>query len=460
MNTRRERDSLGELDVPEGALYGIHTARSIRNFDAGGEPVPTEILHAMTRLKLASARANHALGLLDSRKTAAITQACEMVLSGQVDDQFPIDIFQAGSGTSSNMNINEVVANLANETLGGKRGSRHPVHPNDDVNMGQSSNSIFPSAIRLAAVSLSVGTLESVQLLVMTLQGRATEFRNVIKSGRTHLQDAVPMTLGQEFSAWAHALTKDIERIRHAVDANLELVEGGNAIGTGINTRPEYRTLVARELSAISGFPFRVAQNGIEVTQFLTDQAELSGALRLTAQDIGKICNDLRLLCSGPNTGLAEIMLPTVEPGSSIMPGKINPSIVESTNMAMLQILGHDHVVQLASAAGQLELNTYMPVLALNLVKALRLMDRACVQLANKCVAGITANIENCYRHFETSGGLATILNPLLGYERVDSLVKESLAFNKTAKQIVIEHGILTAEEFEALVRGSVGLNP
>jgi aspartate ammonia-lyase len=458
MNTRRERDSLGELDVPEDVLYGIHTVRSIRNFDAGGEPVPTAIIHAMTRLKLACARANHALGLLDGRKTAAITKACETILSGQVDGQFPIDILQAGSGTSSNMNINEVVANLANETLGGRRGSRHPVHPNDDVNMGQSSNSIFPSAIRLVAVSLSVGTLESVRLLVRTLEGRAAEFRDVIKSGRTHLQDAVPMTLGQEFAAWARALTKDIERMRRAVDANLELVEGGNALGTGINTRSEYRTLVANELSAISGFPFRVALNGVEVTQFLTDPAELSGALRLTAQDIGKICNDLRLLCSGPNTGLAEITLPAVEPGSSIMPGKINPSIVESTNMAMLQILGHDHVVQLASAAGQLELNTHMPVLALNLVKALRLMDRACVQLANKCVAGITANVENCYRHFETSGGLATILNPLLGYERVAALVKESLAFNKTAKQIVIEQGILTAEEFEVLVRRSVGM--
>jgi len=296
LNTRRERDSLGEVDVPEDAWYGIHTMRSMHNFAAGGEPVPLAILYAMTSLKLACARANHTLGLIDNRKTAAITQACETILSGHMDDQFPIDILQAGSGTSSNMNVNEVIANLANVTMKGQRGSRHPVHPNDDVNMGQSSNSIFPSAIRLAAVSLSVGTLEGVQLLVNSLGERSEAFRDVIKSGRTHLQDAVPMTLGQEFSAWAQALKKDIERIRSAVDANLELVEGGNAIGTGINTRPEYRTLVALELSALTGFPFRVAPNGIEVTQFLTDQAELSGALRLTAQDIGKICNDLRLL--------------------------------------------------------------------------------------------------------------------------------------------------------------------
>lgn len=459
MDKRRELDALGEVEVPENALYGVHTVRSMRNFVASGERVPLAIIHAMASLKLACARTNNALGQLDDLKTGAICGACETVMSGLVDDQFPIDIMQAGSGTSSNMNMNEVIANLANETLGGKRGSRFPVHPNDDVNMGQSSNSIFPSAIRLAAVSLSTGTIASVRLLATTLLGRAAVFRDVVKSGRTHLQDAVPMTLGQEFSAWAQALLKDIERIRRAVDANLELVEGGNAIGTGINTRPEYRTLIAHELSAISGYPFRVANNGIEVTQFLTDQAELSGALRLTAQDIGKICNDLRLLCSGPNTGFAEITLPAVEPGSSIMPGKINPSIVESTNMAMLQVLGHDHVVQLASSAGQLELNTHMPVLGLNLVKALRLMDRACVQLADQCVAGITANVENCYRHFETSGGLATILTPLLGYERVETLVKESLAQNKTAKQIVIEKGILTAEEFEALLRGSIGLN-
>ncbi len=460
MSTRRERDSLGELEVPAEALYGIHTARSLNNFNAGGEPVPIEIIHAMASLKRACAGANHALGLLDDNKRKGIDAACSRILSGSLDDQFPIDVFQAGSGTSSNMNLNEVIANVANETLGGRRGERIPVHPNDDVNMGQSSNSIFPSAIRIAAVVLSAPMLSSITLLINALDGKAVEFRSVVKAGRTHLQDAVPMTLGQEFSAWARALRKDIVRITHAVEANLELGEGGNAIGTGMNTRPEFRALIIGELVALSGLPFRVAQNGVELTQFLTDQAALSAALRLTAQDIGKICNDLRLLCSGPNTGLAEIILPAVEPGSSIMPGKINPSIVEATNMAMLQIMGHDHAVQLASSAGQLELNTHMPVLALNLVKTMRLMDRACAQLAGKCIVGIQANVENCFRHFEMSGAMATILNPLLGYDRVSALVKEALAQNKTAKHIVVEKGILSAEEFETLVRDSIRSSP
>jgi len=460
MSTRREHDSLGELEVPAEALYGIHTVRSLGNFSAGGEPVPIEIIYAMASLKRACARANHALGLLDDNKLKGIDAACTSILSGLLDDEFPIDIFQAGSGTSSNMNLNEVIANLANETLGGQRGERFPVHPNDDVNMGQSSNSIFPSAIRVAAVRLSKSMVSSVRLLIDALEAKALEFRAIVKSGRTHLQDAVPMTLGQEFAAWAQALRKDIVRIEHAVDANLELGEGGNAIGTGMNTTPEFRALIIRELSVLSGTPFRIAQNGIEITQFLTDQAGLSSAVRLTAQDIGKICNDLRLLGSGPNTALAEIVLPAVEPGSSMMPGKINPSIVEATNMAMLQIMGHDHAVQLASAAGQLELNTHMPVLGLNLVKALRLMDRACVQLVDRCIVGITANVENCYRHFERSGALATILNPLLGYDRVSALVKEALAHNKTAKQIVVDQGILTAEEFETLVRDSIRSSP
>ena len=459
MSTRREHDSLGEREVPAEALYGIHTVRSLRNFNAGGEVVPIEIIHAMALLKRACARANHALGLLHDQKATVIDAACESILSGRFDDQFPIDIFQAGSGTSSNMNLNEVIANLANEALGQPRGERHPVHPNDDVNMGQSSNSTFPSAIRVAAVLLSKSMLRSIRLLITALEAKALEFRNVVKSGRTHLQDAVPMTLGQAFSAWAHALRKDVVRIERAVETNLELGEGGNAIGTGINTKPEFRASIITDLSALSGIPFRIAQNGIEMTQFLTDQAELSSALRLTAQDIGKICNDLRLLCSGPNTGLAEIDLPAVEPGSSIMPGKINPSIVEATNMAMLQIMGHDHVVQLASAAGQLELNTHMPVLGLNLVKAMQLMDRACDQLVDKCIVGITANIANCYRHFEMSGALATILNPLLGYDRVSALVVEAIAQNKSTKQIVVDKGILTAEEFEALVWGSIRSN-
>jgi len=459
MKTRTEKDSFGELEVPADAFYGVHTCRSVHNFNAGGERVPLEIIRGMAKLKWACARANHALGLMDEKKSHAIGRACEAVIAGKVDDQFPIDIFHAGSGTSSNMNVNEVIANLANEELGGKRGDRGLVHPNDDVNKGQSTNNIFPSAIRVAAVELADKADAGIRHLIRALEVKAGEFKDVIKSGRTHLQDAVPVTLGQEFAAYAHALQKDLTRIEHAVHAVLEIGAGGNAIGTGVNTKPEFRHFIARELAHITGVPFREAKNGIEITQFLTDMAELSAALRLTAQDIGKMCNDLRLLCSGPNTGMAEIVLPAVEPGSSIMPGKINPSIAEATNMAMIQIMGHDHAVQLAAAAGQLELNTHMPVLGLNLVKALRILDRACIQLADKCILGIKANVETCYHYFETSGGLATILNPKLGYDKVSALVKESLATKKTAKQIVVEKGIMTAEDFEKLVKTSTGPN-
>lgn len=457
--TRIEKDSFGELAVPADAYYGVHTCRSLQNFNAAGEPVPLEMIHGMVKMKLACAKANHRLGLLDDRKTKAIVAACERVLQGEFADQFPIDCFHAGSGTSSNMNVNEVLANVANEALGGRRGDRGLVHPNDDVNKGQSTNNIFPSAIRVACVDLSKTTLKALHQLIAALEEKSAEFADVIKSGRTHLQDAVPVTLGQEFAAWAHALKKAVKRIERARDQVLEVGEGGNAIGTGVNTRKEFRPLIAHYLAEFTGDDYRPAENGIEITQFLTDKAEMSGALRLAAMDIGKICNDLRLMCSGPNTGFAEIVLPPVEPGSSIMPGKINPSIAEATNMAVMQIIGNDAAVQAACAAGQLELNTHMPVTGLNLVKSHRILARAAVLLAEKCIAGIKANRERCYTYFETSGGLATILNPKLGYDKVSALVKESLATKKTARQIVVEKGLMTGEEFDALVKGSTGPN-
>lgn len=457
--TRIEKDSFGELPVPADAYYGVHTCRSLQNFNAAGEPVPLELIHGMVKMKLACARANHQLGLLDDQKTNAIVAACERVLKGEFADQFPIDCFHAGSGTSSNMNVNEVLANIANEAMGGRRGDRGLVHPNDDVNKGQSTNNIFPSGIRVACVDLAKPTTRALQQLVGRLEEKAKEFADVIKSGRTHLQDAVPMTLGQEFAAWAHALKKAVKRIEQARDKVLEVGEGGNAIGTGVNTKKEFRPLIAKHLAQFTGDAYRPAENGIEITQFLTDKAEMSGALRLAALDIGKICNDLRLLCSGPNTGFAEVVLPPVEPGSSIMPGKINPSICEATNMACIQVIGNDAAVQAACGAGQLELNTHMPVTGLNLVKSHRILARAAVLLAEKCIAGIKANRERCYTYFETSGGLATILNPKMGYDKVSALVKEALATKKTARQLVLEKGIMTGEEFDQLVKGSTGPN-
>jgi aspartate ammonia-lyase len=456
---RTEKDSLGEVQVPDEAYYGVHTVRSLQNFNVAGAPVPREVIRAIVDLKWACARANQSLGLLTAEKAEAITAACQKIFSGSLDNQFPIDIFQAGSGTSTNMNVNEVIANLANELLGQPRGDRQGVHPNDDVNKGESTNNVFPSAIKLACVALHRPAVASLAALGAALRVKALEFAGMFKSGRTHLQDAVPVTLGQEFSAWARALEKDALRLQNACAFLLELGIGGNAVGTGVNTPQAFRAAIIRELSALTEQPWRVAEDGLEATQFLTDLAGYSGALRCAAADVGKICNDLRLLASGPNTGFNEVALPAVEPGSSIMPGKINPSICEAANMACIQIMGHDHAVQLACAAGQLEINTHMPVVAANLVAELKIFDRCCVMLAEKCIAGIAANAAVCQRHFETSLGLPTILNPALGYDRVSQLVKEARQTGKTLRELVLEKNLMSAADLDALLTSSTGPN-
>lgn len=453
---RTEKDSLGQLDVPEEALYGIHTARSIANFNSAGEPLPIELIYAMVKLKQASAAANAELGLLPVEKAVAIAVACGDVLSGKHDDQFPIDVFQAGSGTSSNMNVNEVLANLAGRELGGVPGDR-TVHPNDDVNKGQSTNNIFPSAIRVAAVELTGPLLAALDGLFQTLEKKAGEFSKVRKSGRTHLQDAVPVTLGQEFAAWANALRKDEKRIAFACMGLMELGVGGNAVGTGVNTPAAFREKIISALNQATGQEYTVASNGLEITQFLTDMAAFSAALKMLAMDLNKIVNDLRLLSSGPNTGLGEINLPPVEPGSSIMPGKINPGICEAANMACMQVIGNDAAVSAACAAGQLELNTHMPVTGTNIVKSLKILTRTCAALNEKCVTGITANEEICRRNFERSAGLPTILNPVLGYDQVAVLVKESLRSGKTLAELVREKELLSESEFSTLLANSTG---
>ena len=456
---RTEKDSLGAVQVPDDAYYGVHTVRSLQNFNVAGAPVPRAIIRGIVTLKWACAKANQSLGLLTAEKTEAITVACRKILAGGLENQFPIDNFQAGSGTSTNMNVNEVIANLANETLGRPRGDRQGVHPNDDVNLGESTNNVFPSAIRLACVTLHAPTLQSLAALSAALRAKSRALADVLKSGRTHLQDAVPVTLGQEFSAWARALEKDGLRLQTACGFLLELGIGGNAVGTGVNTPRAFRAAIIRELSALTEQPWRAAEDGLEATQFLTDLAGYSAALRCAAADVNKICNDLRLLASGPNTGFNELTLPAVEPGSSIMPGKINPSICEAANMACLQILGHDHTVQLACGAGQLELNTHMPLIGANLVAALSLFDRCCAMLAEKCIAGLTANTAVCQRHFETSLGLPTILNPRLGYDRVGELVKESRRTGQTLRELVLEKQLLSVAELDALLASSTGPN-
>jgi len=458
-STRIEQDSLGPRSVPSDALYGAQTSRSIENFPLSGTPLSIEIIHGMALLKLACAQANTKLGLLPADKESAIIEACRAILSGAHDVEFPIDLFQAGSGTSSHMNLNEVIANLANEVLGGERGSKAPVHPNDDVNRGQSTNNGFPSGAKIAILGQTLLLLDALTLLEKALQAKATELTPILKTGRTHLQDAVPLTLGQEFKAYAHAVHLANIRIRDAVDRLRELGIGGNAVGTGLNTPPAFRSEIIQALNKETDGAFRIAEDGIYLTQFMTDFAALSGAFRSCALDLQQITNNLRLLSSGPNAGFGEIRLPPVEPGSSIMPGKINPSICEAVNMVCMQVQGLDHAVALACGAGQLELNTHMPLIGANTLQSAKLLSTAVRALAEKCTAGIEADAAMCQRHLERSAGLPTLLNPRLGYDRVAELVKESLASGKTLRELAIEKSLLTEAEYEALVASSTGPN-
>ncbi|AKJ65483.1 aspartate ammonia-lyase [Kiritimatiella glycovorans] len=454
---RTEKDGLGTREVPDDALFGIHTLRSMENFGSAGAKLPLELIYAMARIKRACARANRGLGLLEKDTAEAIQKACDAVLAGGHDDQFPVDVFQAGSGTSSHMNLNEVLANLAAIELGGAPGDRDRVHPNDDVNRGQSTNNVFPSAIRVAVV-LGLPELDrAAEHLEEALEERARAFAGVRKSGRTHLQDAVPITLGMEFAAWARAVRKDRGRLDAAAEPLRELGVGGNAVGTGLNTPHAFREKILAALNEDTGGHFAVAEDGVEATQFLTDAGAFSGALRAFAHDLLKIVNDLRLLSSGPRTGLGEITLPAVEPGSSIMPGKLNPSICEAANMACMQVLGLDHAVSLACGAGQLELNTHMPLVGANLITSARIIRRICTALADRCIRGIEANEAVCRRNFEQSAGLATVLNPVLGYDRVCELVRESVASGRPMSELVSEKGLMSDVEWQRLVEASTG---
>jgi fumarate hydratase class II len=457
ITTRTERDSLGEREVAADALFGIHTVRSRENFDVARTGLDIEIIYGIVKLKWACVLANRDLNMLPPEKVQAIAAACEEVLTGAHDDSLYIDVFQAGSGTSTNMNINEVVGNLACIKLGGKPGDRHLVHPNDDVNKGQSTNNIFPSGIKVAAVERAHLVQEAMRELQAGLHNKEHEFADVIKSGRTHLQDAVPITLGMELGAYAHALEKANLRIEDARQHCMALGVGGNAVGTGINTTVDFRRRIVDHLNSITGEKYHVAANGIEITQFLTDIGEMGGALKFLALDLLKICNDLRLLSSGPNTGIGEIQLPAVEPGSSIMPGKVNPSICEAANMACIQVLGYEAAIAMACGMGQLELNTHMPLVGHNVMRSIRLLRRTCFMVARKCVSGIVANREVCKENFERSAGLATVLNPTLGYDAVAELVKESLRTGKNLRQLVLEKDIMDEEHLDFLLSKSIG---
>lgn len=458
--TRIERDSLGEREVPEKAYYGIQTLRALENFPISGLKPHSRFIWATAVVKRAAAEANMAVGQLDPRIGQAIVQAAQEVIDGRWRDQFVVDVFQAGAGTSHNMNANEVLANRAIEILGGRKGDYGQVHPNDQVNMAQSTNDVFPTAMRLAALSLLEGLYASLGKLEAALYQKGVEFAAVVKSGRTHLQDAVPVTLGHEFRAYAASVHRGLDKIREAARNLLSLGIGATAAGTGLNAHPLYRPRVIEGLRALTGFELQGAGDIMEATQSMADFAYLSSALRSLALDLIRIANDLRLMSSGPRTGLGEINLPAVQPGSSIMPGKVNPVMAEVTDMVCFQVVGNDLAIAMASQAGQLELNVMMPVIAHNLLQSIDILNNVVEVLADRCVSGITANVGRCRELAERSLGLATVLNPYIGYQEASRIAKEAQVTGRTIQEIVMEEGLLSQEKLERIMDAARMANP
>ena len=433
---RVEHDSMGEIHVPTGARWGAQTQRAVENFPISGQRIDLELIHALGRIKAAAASANGALGVLDAETASAIRSAALEVADGGWDDQFPIDVYQTGSGTSSNMNANEVIANLATERLG------RPVHPNDHVNASQSSNDVFPSAMHLAASDgVATALIPALTHLAESLEAKAGEFAGVVKSGRTHLMDATPVTLGQEFGGYAAQVRYGIDRLESTLPRVAELALGGTAVGTGINAPAGFAPAVIKELAESTGLPLTEARNHFEAQGACDGLVELSGQMRTIAIGLYKIATDIRWMGSGPRAGLAEIHVPDLQPGSSIMPGKVNPVIPEAVSMVCAQVIGNDATIAFAGAAGNFELNIMLPVLARNVLESIRLLSSASVVFADRCVSGIAADEARAREYAEGSPSVATALNPVLGYEEVASIAKQALAERKSIRQVVIERG-------------------
>jgi len=436
--TRIERDSLGEVAVPAQALYGVQTQRAVINFPVSGLKPWRAFIWSMATIKRAAAEVNRDLGLLDAGRADAIVQAAQEVIDGKWDDHFVIDPFQAGAGTSHNMNTNEVIANRATQILGGGLGE-YLVHPNDHVNMAQSTNDTIPTAIRLGALWRLDELCQSLSDLAAALRQKASEFDGVVKSGRTHLQDAVPVRLGQEFGAYARAVERDAERIRRSAEGLRRLGIGGTAVGSGLNAHPEYHTRMVRRLSELTGLELRTSDDLFESMQSMADAADFSASLRTLAVTLTRIANDFRLLASGPSTGLDELRLPPVQPGSSIMPGKVNPVLAEMLNMAMFHVQGCDHTVALAAQAGQLELNVMMPIIAHNLFEAMQVTIGAVDAFTERCVLGLQANALKAEGWLAKNAIVVTALNPLIGYAAGAALVKAALAKNVSIREVALE---------------------
>ena len=441
---RIEHDTMGEVRVPAAAKWAAQTQRAIENFPVSGVVLERSLVAALARIKGAAARANAELGVIDADVAEAIAAAAQEVVDGRWDDQFPLDVFQTGSGTSSNMNANEVVATLASERLGRK------VHPNDDVNASQSSNDVFPSAMHLAAVEQAHrALLPALDYLSRALRGKSREFAEVVKSGRTHLMDATPVTLGQEFGGYATQVDQGAARIRSALGRVGELPLGGTAVGTGINCPPGFAGAVIDQLARETELPLAEASDHFAVHGARDALVELSGMLRTLAVSLVKIGNDLRWMASGPRTGLAEIRLPDLQPGSSIMPGKVNPVLVEAMTQVAAQVIGNDAAVGFAGSQGNFELNVYLPVIARNVLESIRLLANVTQLFADRCVAGIEADVDRCRAYAESSPSLGTSLNPYIGYEKAAEIVKESVKSGRSVREIVTERGLLSDEELD-----------
>jgi fumarate hydratase class II len=442
---------MGDMLVPANAYYGAQTQRAVENFPISGDPIPSEVIRALGIIKAAAAKINHQQDVLDDERYDAISRAAREVADGKLDDQFPIDVFQTGSGTSSNMNANEVIANRAIELMGGTIGSKDPVHPNDHVNAGQSSNDVFPTAVHLAAYeSASKDLLPALERLREALAVKSDEFADVVKPGRTHLMDATPVTLGQEFSGYSRQIELGAARVRAALERMAELPLGGTAVGTGLNAPPGQAEAIIAELRHQTGLDgLREAENHFEAQGARDALVELSGACKVIAVSLTKIANDLRWLGSGPRTGIAEIRLPEVQPGSSIMPGKVNPVICESVTQVAAQVIGNDTAVTVGGMSGNLELNVYIPLIARNVLESLRLLARSCNNFVEQCITGITADVDRARELVEKDLAIVTALVPAIGYDTAAKLAKQAMAEDRPLRDVVAEAGVLSDEELD-----------
>lgn len=461
MDYRIEHDTMGDIQVPANVYWGAQTQRSLQNFKIGNERLPRPLIKAMGIVKKSAAIVNAELGQISAELADLIVPAAEQVMSGEWDSQFPLVVWQTGSGTQSNMNCNEVIANLANATLGQPLGAQKPVHPNDHVNRAQSTNDSFPTAIHVAAaLEINELLIPAVQRLRDTLHAKSEAFASIVKIGRTHLQDATPLTLGQEFSGYVSQLEHGLKRLDQALQGLYELPLGGTAVGTGLNAHPDYAEKSADKIAELTALPFITAPNKFEALAGRDAAVFASGALKTLAVSLNKIANDIRWLASGPRCGIGEISIPENEPGSSIMPGKVNPTQSEAMTMVVAQVLGNDTTINVAGASGNFELNVFMPVIAYNLLQSIRLLGDACNSFTDNCAYGIEPNLAKIEYNLHNSLMLVTALNPVIGYENAAKVAKTAFKEGKTLKQVAVELGLVTAEQFDQVVRPESMISP